>query len=211
MFDVQENRLLPWGRRDEELVRGADRVEFCADQHAYQRLVIQVGCGDGGDLPAVTKHGDMPPDLEDLIEPVSDIKDRHALGGYAPQDVEQAPNLAVGQRGRGLIQNEEFHFPAPTPRRARAMATPARSAAASSPMSVSGANASPKRARSCWARRARLAPPDRSASTRITIPKVKVVDEAGLPRSVGAGKGVDLPWRDGEVEAVERQGAAERL
>ena len=61
----------------------------------------------GGDGDAVLEDGDPVTDLPDLLEPVGDVDDRHALGGQPADDPEQVLHLTLVEHGRRLVEDEQ--------------------------------------------------------------------------------------------------------
>jgi hypothetical protein len=58
------------------------------------------------DLP-VAQHGDVVGDLEDLVEPVGDEQDPHALARERAHDAEELGGLALGEHRGGLVEDQE--------------------------------------------------------------------------------------------------------
>ena len=63
----------------------------------------------GDDVPSVAQDGGAIGDPRDLVHPVRDVDDRHALGLEPAQKGEQLLDLAAGKRGRRLVENEHAH------------------------------------------------------------------------------------------------------
>ena len=63
----------------------------------------------GDDMPAVAQDGGAIGDPRDLVHAVRDIDDRHALGLEPAEKGEQLLDLAAGERGRRLVENEDAH------------------------------------------------------------------------------------------------------
>ena len=61
----------------------------------------------GEDEVAVAHDGDPVGDLEDLLEPMGHVEHRHAVGPQLAQDAEEAPGLALVERGVGLVEDEQ--------------------------------------------------------------------------------------------------------
>ena len=69
----------------------------------------QVAHRRGDDVPTVAQDGGAIGDPRDLVHAVRDIDDRHALGLEPAEKGEQLLDLAAGERGRRLVENEDAH------------------------------------------------------------------------------------------------------
>ena len=86
-------------------------MEQLADRTAHHEL-DQAGDVDlpgraRVDALAVAHHRDPIGDLEDLVQAVGDVDDRHAAQGQLAHDAEQPLRFCLGQGGRGLVQDQD--------------------------------------------------------------------------------------------------------
>ena len=82
-------------------------LERPADHH-----LNQPGAGDladrlRADNPPVLQDGDVVGDLEDLVEPVRDVNNRHALLDQRTNRGEQAVEFLSGQNRRRLVHDDQ--------------------------------------------------------------------------------------------------------
>ena len=59
------------------------------------------------DVGAVAQHRDAVGDLEQLVEPMADVDDPDAAAFELADDVEQARDVALGQRGGRLVHDQD--------------------------------------------------------------------------------------------------------
>ena len=81
-----------------------------AAEHRRDQLVAADSSAIGalGDGAPVAHHGDPVADGVELVEPVGDEDDRHALARAAADDVEQDADLVLGERRRRLVHDHEL-------------------------------------------------------------------------------------------------------
>ena len=78
-------------------------VRHQADQLAERDLAHPVR----RHVPAVAHHAHARADALDLLQPVRDVDDGHALGGQPLDRGEERVDLAGGERGRGLVHDQQ--------------------------------------------------------------------------------------------------------
>ena len=66
--------------------------------------------GFGGHKLAVLEHGHAVAKLENLIEPVRNVDDRHTIVLERPQAPEQELDFLAGDDGSRLIEDEKLHL-----------------------------------------------------------------------------------------------------
>ena len=86
---------------------------YSIERPVISRMISAVGRllgrQPGGDGAAVLEHGDPVADRADLLEPVRDVDDGHALGGEVADDVEEPLHLAAVEHGGRLVHDDEPH------------------------------------------------------------------------------------------------------
>ena len=79
-----------------------------APQHRRDEMkLVDLGHAARHHRAPVAHHGDPVADLIELVEPMGDEDDRHALGAQAAHDVEQHRDLAFVERGGRLVHDDE--------------------------------------------------------------------------------------------------------
>ncbi len=72
-------------------------LEPAARHQLGETVIVDFGCGQGRDFPAVAEHRNPGRDPHHLLEPVTDEHDGHPQLLEPPHDLEQALDLTVGQ------------------------------------------------------------------------------------------------------------------
>jgi hypothetical protein len=86
---------------------GEQRAELAADHAAHDLVDREAGERVGGDVRAVPHHRDAVAERGDLVEPVGDEEHGGAGVPQRPRDAEQALDLDTGQRGGGLVHDDD--------------------------------------------------------------------------------------------------------
>ena len=68
---------------------------------------VDLGHRPGADLAAVAHHRDALGDLDHLVEPMADEHHRDAVGLQLRHDAQQRVDLGPGERGRGLVHEQQ--------------------------------------------------------------------------------------------------------
>ena len=61
----------------------------------------------GGHPEPVAEHGDVVGHLEHLVQPVGDVEDADAGLRHPPDDLQQVPDLVLGERGGRLVEHDQ--------------------------------------------------------------------------------------------------------
>ena len=85
-------------------------LQFPADHVVDDFLWSEVRNRCGEDLTPVSQNGHVRRDLENLGNPVGDVGDRHAALGETRQHAQQVVGLCGCERGRGLVENQDFRL-----------------------------------------------------------------------------------------------------
>ena len=82
-------------------------IFFLVPDHGRDEVVLaHLGHRGGQDQLAVPEHGDVGADLEDLLEVVGDVHDRHAGLAQLTDPLEQALRRAALEGGSGLVEQQ---------------------------------------------------------------------------------------------------------
>ena len=93
---------------DAVVIGFGNRIEEMAAGHVEgERIEIELGRRSGGDDRAIAQHHDLLADLEDLDELVANEEHRHALGLEAEDGGQQRMHLALRQRRRRLVHDDQ--------------------------------------------------------------------------------------------------------
>ena len=112
--DPVDVRVAGAGQREADLADlgagdlvGEVRRQRPADHLPHQRGLGQPARRTGADLAAVLEDGDRLAEVEDLLEPVGDVEDRHAAGLEPLDDRVEELDLVVGQRRGRLVHLDD--------------------------------------------------------------------------------------------------------
>ena len=88
-----------------------DELHVAADHQRREVVLVGLRRNARADDLASPDDGDPVGDLEDLVELVADEDDRVALGGEAPEDLEDLLGLLRRQDGGRLVEDEDPRLP----------------------------------------------------------------------------------------------------
>src|SRR5882724_7297780 len=86
-----------------------ERLDPAAGHQLHQLLAGRLRHLERGDAAAVPEHGDPVPDPVDFVHAMGDVDDPRALTPALPDELEQPVGFALGQRGGGLIEDQDRH------------------------------------------------------------------------------------------------------
>ena len=93
---------------DRDLALGEDGVDVAAHHQADQLRAVHVAQFAGGDGVAVAQDGDAVGDGGDFVQAVRDVDDARAFAAQRLDDAEEALHFAFGERGGGLVENQDL-------------------------------------------------------------------------------------------------------
>ena len=89
---------------------GAHRLEVAPEHRRDQTELVDVGHAARAHCAPVAHHRDPVADLIELVEPMADEDDRHALALEPAHHVEQNRDLAFVERGRRLVHDDKLRL-----------------------------------------------------------------------------------------------------
>ncbi len=87
---------------------GKDAGKLAADHHPDQGRAVDLAHGTRADQRAVAERRHAVGDLRKFLQPVRDVDDADAVLLQIPDDAEEAVDLLVGQRRRGLVHDQDL-------------------------------------------------------------------------------------------------------
>ena len=82
-------------------------VDGSPGHHPNHRIRLERLDRQGADPAAVPQHREAVADGEDLLEPVRDVDDAHAVRAHPPDQIEQHVDLPLGEAGGGLVHDDD--------------------------------------------------------------------------------------------------------
>src|SRR5262249_13729173 len=93
-----------------------DPRQLPTHHHANERLACEVGGPIRADVAAVAQYRDLVCDLEQLVQAVCDVENTSALRFQLTDDREETLGVTLGERGGGLVHDEQRRFVRKCPR-----------------------------------------------------------------------------------------------